>query len=384
MKIAYLASASISDSEFPLIRELQRRDLDIIFYFPIEGEKFNKGLLNIGDVKNFDGIINASEYEAFREYNGYLKLDNIYVINNYHWYRRNWQSWMVWIKFMCHLKEQHVTMLHFCWPFTWQRKMLYLLDIPMVMTVHDPIPHSSQEGSREEKIRKKAFKKSKKYLLLNNIQQEEFCKRYNVSNKDVYITRFGRFDWIDRISTSRINEHNKYIFFWGQIQSHKGIDILLESMIIVHQLIPELKLIVAGKGDFYFDIEKYRNLDYIEIRNYYLTVEEMVGLLKGCLFAVAPYKDATQSGVVQTSFSAGKPIVVTNVGNMGITVSHETTGLVIPPNDVRALSDAIVKLANDRCLLTKCQENIKNVWMQDMSWEPIGAEYERLYSSVID
>ena len=44
------------------------------------------------------------------------------------------------------------------------------------------------------------------------------------------------------------------------IKKYKGIEYLLESMLSVHKSCPDLKLIVAGSGDFYFDVEKYNLL----------------------------------------------------------------------------------------------------------------------------
>ena len=356
----------------------------MIFYFPIEGKTLNNGLLEIKNVKKCDNIINASEYEAFRKYEGYISLDNIYIINNYHCNRRNWQSWVVWIKFMQHLKSQEVNLLHFCWPFKRQRRVLYFLRIPMVLTVHDPIPHSSLESSSEEKIRRRAFRHAQRYLLLSVVQESQFCERYNIPREKVYISKFGVFDWIDRVEIKEQNINGKYIFFWGQIQAHKGIDVLLKSMLKVHEIIPDIKLVIAGRGDFYFDIEPYKQLDYIEFRNYYLTIPEMLGLLKHCLFAVAPYLDATQSGVVQTAFSANIPIIVTNVGSMPLSVSNGETGLIVPPGDSDLLADAIVKLASNDSLRQKFKDNIKNIWLKDMSWEPIGEMYEKFYSSIHD
>ena len=109
----------------------------------------------------------------------------------------------------------------------------------------------------------------------------------------------------------------------------------------------------------------------------------MIGLLKGCLFAVAPYKDATQSGVVQTSFSAGVPIIVTNVGTMPLMVTNEMTGYVIPPNDVNSLAYSIIKLASNKELIKEFSHNIETFWKKEMSWETIGEKYVEFYSTTI-
>ena len=44
--------------------------------------------------------------------------------------------------------------------------------------------------------------------------------------------------------------------------------------------------------------------------------------------------------------SFGLPIIATNAGGIPELVEHEENGLLVPPNDVDALADAIEKLAS--------------------------------------
>lgn len=71
-------------------------------------------------------------------------------------------------------------------------------------------------------------------------------------------------------------------------------------------------------------------------------MKEFVGLLQNCALSVCPYTDATQSGVIMTSYSLCKPVVATNVGGLGEMVEEGKTGTLVPPKNVAALSDAIM------------------------------------------
>lgn len=382
MKIVFLATLVGCDSEFPLIREMQKREKDFICFFTIEGKTSRNSIFDIKKTKKIDDIIKASEYEEFRIFKNYFDLDRIYIINNYHWRQRHWQSWMLWIKFFLHIKKLKPDVLHFAWPLRRQRSILYRLKCPKVMTVHDPLPHSSFDNRKEENARKKAFSNANHYILLSEVQKENFKQKYNINENLITISRFGYYDWMDYLGKPHVKEE-KYILFWGQIQPHKGVDILLSAMLEVHKAIPDLKCIIAGKGEFSFDIEPYKKLDYIEIINRFVSMDELSELIGCSLFVVCPYKDATQSGVVQNTFSMDIPLIVTQVGALPVSVTDGITGLVVPPNDIESLAKAIIRLAEDTKLRNIFKGNIESVWKKEMGWEDVAESYIKCYRSCI-
>ena len=152
-------------------------------------------------------------------------------------------------------------------------------------------------------------------------------------------------------------------------------------MVKVHDRFPEWKLIVAGGGDLYFDISPYVKLDYIEIRNHFIDMPELIGLLRGCAFAVAPYKDATQSGVLLNSFSIGKPMIVTNVGDLPEMVGNCERGIVVPPCDIDALQRAIEEMIDNPMKRQQMEDNIKTNWRKKMNWSDIAEDIIRIYSN---
>lgn len=149
------------------------------------------------------------------------------------------------------------------------------------------------------------------------------------------------FDYLREIQQVPTRIDAKYILFFGYISSYKGLEYLCEAMMKVHKSHPEVKLVIAGGGNIYFDWKPYKDLDYIILRNHFVDLPELAGLLSECEFSVCPYKDATQSGVVQTAFSLGVPMLVTNVGALPDVVKDGQNGLVVPPCDSSSLVGAI-------------------------------------------
>ena len=60
-----------------------------------------------------------------------------------------------------------------------------------------------------------------------------------------------------------------------------------------------------------------------------------------------PYKNASQSGVIQIAYHYDTPVVVTNVGGLSEMVDEGNSGNIIPPEDPMALAKTIsVNLKN--------------------------------------
>ena len=173
--------------------------------------------------------------------------------------------------------------------------------------------------------------------------------------------------------------------FFGRISPYKGIEYLCEAMRIVRQAVPDAILTIAGGGKMYFDIEPYKQLGYIEVINHYVGMEELAELLSRCTLSVCPYTDATQSGVIMTSFSLCKPIVATNVGGLGEMIDEGKSGLLVPPKDSKALADAIIELLIDKKKLTNMSEYIRQEYEQgDRSWNAIADKYIDYYTKILE
>ncbi len=138
-----------------------------------------------------------------------------------------------------------------------------------------------------------------------------------------------------------------HLLFFGFVRPYKGIEVLLAALPIVVQALPNVHVTIAGEwwanaGDPYALIPADLQ-PYVTLLNRYVSNEETAALFHSADVAVLPYRSATQSAVVQVAFGFGVPVITTRVGGLPEAVTHEVSGLVVPPDNPTALADALIR-----------------------------------------
>lgn len=382
-RIAYLGSIQLSDADFSYLNEAQKM-ADITFYMEVCPRYMAGPALSIRKLYPKSGIFKAWDiYKEFEKYDGFIDIDKAYVINAT---GRLWALKSLWlhIVLLFRMIANRYDVIHVAWPLNIYQFALYFLRRKMVLTVHDPFPHSFSETLIVRLRRKVAFSLTNNFIVLNKQQKENFIEFYHLENKNVIesqLSSYNLFRIFDYGLKGQAND--KYILAFGRICRYKGFDYLLPAMKKVHEVHPECKLVIAGKGDFHFDISEYASLDYIDLRNRFIPDDEMIPLVKNALFMVCPYTDATQSGVIMSSYAFYRPVVATNVGGLPEMVVDGRYGLIVKEKDVDALAEAINKLLDDRTLLDTFSKNIEADYTSgERSWhetaKSLVEEYDKL------
>lgn len=384
MKVAYLSQSALSDVDFSYIKEAQRI-MDITYYILVSPSQRQRAAINLNDLPKKFGILPASQIPQLRKFNSIVDLNKVYVVNYTIKSNHHVNALSEPYKVYRELKANHYDVIHLTWPPTYLDFFIYCLKKKIVLTVHDPFPHSSQVHGIREFERKRAFKNIDHIILLNKEQKTNFVERYGlgIPSKHIYSSCLSRYDYL-LIHKDNVKDVNKnQLVFFGQIFSHKGVDYLLEAMEIVHEQIPDASLIVAGNGKYWFDIRKYENKPYIDIQNRYIPDSELVSMISSSAIVVVPYIDATQSGVIMTAYAFNRPCIATNVGALSEMVNDGVNGVIIPPKNSSALAEAIVSLLQDPYKIDQYSETISREYQTgEKSWKKIAEQHKEIYIQV--
>lgn len=129
---------------------------------------------------------------------------------------------------------------------------------------------------------------------------------------------------------------------FGYVRPYKGIDDLIAALAAV----PDATLDVVGV--FQQPTARFRRLairhgvaDRVRLHDGYVAPERVRDVFAAADLVVAPYRQASQSGVVHLAYSFGRPVVATAVGGLADAVVDGQTGILARPGDPAALAAAI-------------------------------------------
>lgn len=384
MKIAYLGKIQLSDTDLPYLNAAQK-DADITYLLEIT-PRFLKGpAFNIDKIYGKTGIFKAVEaYPQFEKLASFIDIDKFYVVNTA---GHLWQLKAFWTNLLLlfFIMRHGFNVIHVLWPLNVYEFILYFLRRCMILTVHDPFPHSGLDTFIVRLRRKFAFWLIPRFIILNKVQKQNFIDFYKIREDRVVESHISCCTYLQTIKPKPDVQTGgkKYILFTGKISEYKGLDYLLPAMVRVHEAYPDVSLIVAGSGTFHFDISKYETFDYIEFRNRYIPDNELVGLINNSEFLVCPYTDATQSGVIMSAFAFAKPVIATNVGGLPDMLGNGKYGMVVERKNINSLAESIVRLLSDDVLLKLLSDNIKSDYLTGgNSWNMIAADINNEYFKV--
>ncbi|MDQ3607421.1 MAG: glycosyltransferase family 4 protein [Actinomycetota bacterium] len=147
--------------------------------------------------------------------------------------------------------------------------------------------------------------------------------------------------------------------FLGTLKPWHGLDTLVAAFVALRECHPEARLRIVGDGPQRQAVrEALAAAGALEAADLVGAVApaEVPGHLAAMDVAVAPYPDLrpfyfSPLKVVE-SMAAGLPVVASRVGALDELVAHGATGLLCPPGDPAALTEALAELAGDpaRCV----------------------------------
>ena len=275
----------------------------------------------------------------------------------------------------------HVQEVYKCIP-TWANDVLRY-SIPLVLTAHDPVPHSGlldRRAAAALPCRARLRAHADCVIVHGDRLRNEWTEREPDFSSRLASVPHGVLG--SGVATT-LADPSTFLFF-GRMEAYKGLEFFLEAGKLVVERGFEPRLIVAGTGSD-LDVHRARigKMPWVELVDRRIDADEIPHLFARSSAVVLPYTDATQSGVSAMAFGFGRPVISTNVGGLPDVVRDGYNGLLVPPKDAEALAEAMLRLIVNDDLRKRLTSGASDFGSSELSWDLIARQTSVVYESAI-
>ena len=199
---------------------------------------------------------------------------------------------------------------------------------------------------------------------------------YKVIPNGVDLDRFVNARPITRYRDGTMN-----IFFLGRLEPRKGVMYALKAFRQLRQRGYDCRLLIAGTGPQEREVRRYiatRRLGGVELLGR-ISDEDKIRYFATADIYISPATGQESMGVVLLeALASGTPIVCSDIHGYRSVVRRGEQGLLVPPRDVTALTDALGQLLSDADMRARMSQSARERAVQ-FGWDNITAKVEEYY-----
>ena len=220
------------------------------------------------------------------------------------------------------------------------KRFLFILQKPFINYIINTATKISVPNDYEKNIFLKFSDKSKINVIKNGI------------NLDILTSKQINFK-------SKNNIDNDYVLFLGRFSKIKGIDTLIESINIIKSDITNLNIKFIFMGvDFGFESKMLKMIKNYNLENIIKIIknpprEDVIAAYRESKFLVYPSRWELSPLTPLEGFAFKKTIISTTAHGIPSTIQHNKNFILVEPDNITQLSDAILDLINNE---KKCND----------------------------
>lgn len=276
-------------------------------------------------------------------------------------------------------------------------------EIPYILEVNAPMLYEDGRGySRIHQeigkiIEEKLFNGANRIIVVSNILKNYLLKQ-GVPEEKIRVVPNGVDENVFNPDVAGESVRKKYhledkevICFAGSLHlGWQGIGDLLKAARIISSIKASVRFLIAGNTERQEEMLKSApdnviftgQIEHIKMPSYFAAADVLV----------APYKQQTDFEYVNFYGSSlklfeymamGKPIITTNLGQIGEIIEHGKSGLLIEPGNYKELANNILTLMADEKLRKNLGENARIEVEKNYTWERNAIKIMEIYKEVL-
>lgn len=289
------------------------------------------------------------------------------------------------------LRRERPDVIHFQWlplPVVDRRFLGRLRAIaPLVLTVHDTNPFNGNPTGSLQRLGAHAAFADFDRLIVHTEQGRARLLAHGEGEGRVTVMPHGLLGRASAQAADPMQGEITFLLF-GKIKPYKGADLLIEAFARLDPALrAQARLRIVGKP--YMDLEPLHQLarqrgvaDRVTVEPRFVGDAEVGGIFKPGVVASFPYREIEASGVLSLAITFGRPILAARLGGFIEAVQDGEHGLLVPPEDVGALSAAMARFIGDRGFAAACAAGVLALTTIVPTWPEIARRTAELYASL--
>lgn len=259
-------------------------------------------------------------------------------------------------------------------------------------------------GGGSKWLKRMVFRRAARIVTISEFTREQLINRMHVDPEQIVKITPGvdtSYFKPEKSATERSNfSGRRVVLTVGRVVGgtrNKGHDKVIEAIPLLLERFPTLLYVVAGAGDGLDDLKRLTErlgvVDHVDFIGS-PSDEELPVLYNACDVFIMPSRSEVKDGVEHGSegfgivyveaAACGKPAIGTTMGGAADAVVHGETGLLVDPNSVNAIADAISTLLSDSELAMNLGDKGLNRARQSFDWSLKAYQLEALICELGD
>ncbi|MCW3975679.1 MAG: glycosyltransferase family 4 protein [Candidatus Bathyarchaeota archaeon] len=167
----------------------------------------------------------------------------------------------------------------------------------------------------------------------------------------------------------------------SRLIERKGIDYFIKAIPAIIKKHRDITIRIIGEGNRKKDLmnlaQKLKVFEFINFLGY-VPHNEVSNYYSSSDIFVLPSKNEGMSNTILEAMASGLPIITTDTG--GTQELIDGNGIIIPREDSDAISNAVLKLINDRKMIEDMGNRSREI-AECMSWKHVAKKYLDLYNN---
>jgi glycosyltransferase involved in cell wall biosynthesis len=262
---------------------------------------------------------------------------------------------------------------------------------PLIITAHGTDLFAMQKGYKKWLV--KFASKNAKIVTVNSSATIRLAKNtFGIDHAKIIPMGIDTILFNDKKPILNIKKQlgiNGPMILWvGRLVEVKGLQYGIEAMSILHTFLPDARLVVIGDGQEKDKLMKlsqklkigksvifYGPISNSKLPPFFREADLFLGT------SITTKDGSTEAfGVVNLeALASSTPVVTTNVGGIVDIIKHNECGLLVKPQNAKALALSIQQVLTDQKLGNRLGEQGRKVAEENYSWPTIAQEFKKIY-----